>query len=159
MIRAIPLDNYAKARNTNQEFNGFVPPLEPVHEIEYKEPGAGNNAKITPVCDRNDFILVKSDYKMINLQVKDILYIEGKGNYVSLYTAKSKIMTLQTMKNLESFLLPYMFVRVHKSFLVSFHHVEAIDNNMILIRNIEIPIGDSYRESLRIFLNANTKQI
>jgi DNA-binding LytR/AlgR family response regulator len=96
---------------------------------------------------------------MINLQVKDIIYIEGKGNYVSLYTTKSKILTLQTMKNLESFLLPYMFVRVHKSFLVSFHHVEAIDNNTIWIRNMEIPIGDSYRESLKAFLNANTKQI
>jgi len=109
--------------------------------------------------DRDDFILVKNEYKMINLQVKDLIYIEGKGNYVSLFTTKSKILTLQTMKNLESFLLPYLFVRVHKSFLVSFHHVEAIDNNTIWIRNMEIPIGDSYRESLKAFLNANTKQI
>jgi two-component system, LytTR family, response regulator len=87
------------------------------------------------------------------------MYIEGKGNYVSIYTEKSKILTLQTMKNLESFLLPYRFVRVHKSFLVSFHHVEAIDNSSVWVNNIEIPIGDSYRESLKAFLNANTKQI
>jgi DNA-binding LytR/AlgR family response regulator len=159
MIRAINADNYAKNLNTNQEFNGFETGLDNVKSIEFPVNGQGNGTKLMPVCDRNDFILVKNDYKMINLQVKDIMYIEGKGNYVSIYTVKSKILTLQTMKNLESFLLPYMFVRVHKSFLVSFHHVEAIDNNMIWIKNIEIPIGDSYRESLRIFLNANTKQI
>jgi DNA-binding LytR/AlgR family response regulator len=133
--------------------------LEKVKTIDFPLNVPGNNLKAMTVADRNDFILVKNDYKMINLQVKDIMYIEGKGNYVSIYTSKSRILTLQTMKNLESFLLPYMFVRVHKSFLVSFHYVEAIDNNMIWIKNVEIPIGDSYKESLRIFLNANTKQI
>lgn len=159
MIRALNADNYAKNLNINQDFNGFESGLDKVKTIEFPLNVPGTNPKLAPVGDRNDFILVKNDYKMINLQVKDIMYIEGKGNYVSIYTAKSKILTLQTMKNLESFLLPYMFVRVHKSFLVSFHHVEAIDNNMIWIKNVEIPIGDSYRESLRIFLNANTKQI
>jgi DNA-binding LytR/AlgR family response regulator len=159
MIRAITADNYATNLKTNKEFNGFETGLDNVKSIEFPVTGQGNSMKLMPVCDRNDFILVKNDYKMMKLQVKDIMYIEGKGNYVSIYTEKSKILTLQTMKNLESFLLPYRFVRVHKSFLVSFHHVEAIDNSSVWVNNIEIPIGDSYRESLKAFLNANTKQI
>jgi DNA-binding LytR/AlgR family response regulator len=159
MIRAIVVDSYAKSRNTIKELNGFETPSGHAKEPEYQLFGRANNVESVPIYDRNDFILVKNEYKMINLQVKDIRYIEGKGNYVSLFTTKSKILTLQTMKNLESFLLPYRFVRVHKSFLVSFHHVEAIDNSSVWVNNIEIPIGDSYRESLKAFLNANTKQI
>lgn len=158
MIRAIIGDVNAKPQTTPQ-YNGFQSPLEPVKDYGYSVYGHGNTVENKPVFDREDFILIKNEYKMVNLQVKDIMYIEGKGNYVSLYTTKSKILTLQTMKNLESFLVPYRFVRVHKSFLVSFHFVEAIDNNTIWIKNIEIPIGDSYREGLRIFLNANTKQL
>jgi DNA-binding LytR/AlgR family response regulator len=159
MIRAIVVDSYAKAGNTTQDFNAFQPAMEPVKDHTYPVIGKQNNVLSKAFYDRNDFILVKNEYKMINIQVKDIMYIEGKGNYVSFFTTRSKILTLQTMKNLESFLLPYQFVRVHKSFLVSFHHVEAIDNSAVWIKNIEIPIGDSYRESFREFLNTNTKQI
>jgi DNA-binding LytR/AlgR family response regulator len=158
MIRAIPLEKSPHIRKSKQSSTVFESRLAHARDLHPVKP-EGLIKEEKPVGDRNDFILVKNEYKMINLQVKDIIYIEGKGNYVSLYTTKSKILTLQTMKNLESFLLPYMFVRVHKSFLVSFHHVEAIDNNTIWIRNMEIPIGDSYRESLKAFLNANTKQI
>lgn len=158
MIRAIPLEKSPLVRKSKQSRTVFESRLDPSRELHPVKPESLISEE-KPVGDRNDFILVKNEYKMVNLQVKDIIYIEGKGNYVSLYTTKSKILTLQTMKNLESFLLPYMFVRVHKSFLVSFHHVEAIDNNTIWIRNMEIPIGDSYRESLKAFLNANTKQI
>lgn len=159
MIRAISAVNNPQPLHVNPEFREMDPVLNPVKDTVFPVNEPGNSAKKARFFDRNDFILIKNAYKMINLQVKDILFIEGKGNYVSLNTTKAKILTLQTMKNLELFLLPYMFVRVHKSFLVSFHHVEAIDNNTIWINNLEIPIGDSYRESLRMFLDANTKQI
>jgi DNA-binding LytR/AlgR family response regulator len=158
MIRAIPLENSPQVRKSKQSRSIIESRLDMVRELHSVKPKVEALGR-QQVFDRDDFILVKNEYKMINLQVKDLIYIEGKGNYVSLFTTKSKILTLQTMKNLESFLLPYLFVRVHKSFLVSFHHVEAIDNNTIWIRNMEIPIGDSYRESLKAFLNANTKQI
>lgn len=158
MIRAIPIEKASQIRKNKQSRTIFESRLDLAKELHSVKP-AGSVTQVQQVHDRNDFILIKNEHKMINLQVKDILYIEGKGNYVSIYSTRSKILTLQTMKNLEAFLLPYMFVRVHKSFLVSFHHVEAIDNNTIWIRNMEIPIGDSYRESLKAFLNANTKQI
>ena len=96
---------------------------------------------------------------MIKLQVKDILYIEGKGNYISLHTTKFKLLTLQTMKKLEAFLLPYQFVRIHKSFIVSLHHIDSLDKHAVFINNTEIPISDSYRENLREFLAVNTRQI
>lgn len=158
MIRAIPLEKSSQVRKTKPARTIFESRLDVTRELHPVKPELSHGLE-KPLFDREDFILVKNEYKMINLQVKDIIYIEGKGNYVSLFTTKSKILTLQTMKNLESFLHPYLFVRVHKSFLVSFHHVDAIDNNTIWIRNMEIPIGDSYRDSLKAFLNVYAKQI
>jgi DNA-binding LytR/AlgR family response regulator len=98
-------------------------------------------------------------YSFLFLQVRDILFIEGKGNYVSLVTGKGKILTLQTMKKLEEFLAHYQFVRIHKSFIVSFHHIDYIDNLSVSMNKIEIPISDSYKDHFRAFLSENAKQI
>lgn len=159
MIRAITLDTDAIARNTGREFAGFEPNLEPIRELHYPAHGHESTAKGKSINDQNDFLLVKNEYKMVKLQVKDILFIEGKGNYISLHTSKCKLLTLQTMKKLEAFLMPYQFVRVHKSYIVSLQHIDSLDKHTIYINNIEIPISDSYRESLREFLAANAKQI
>ena len=159
MIRAINLDNASNVRSITRDFGGFEQPLESAGEVEYSVSGQESTRDKKPVYDQNDFILVKNEYKMIKLQVKDILFIEGKGNYISLHTSKYKLLTLQTMKKLEAFLLPYQFMRVHKSFIVSFHHVDSLDKHTIFINNHQIPISDSYRENLRAFLAANAKQI
>ncbi len=159
MIRAITLDTDAIARNTGREFAAFEPSLEPIRELQYPAYGPDSTGKGKSINDQNDFLLVKNEYKMVKLQVKDILFIEGKGNYISLHTSKCKLLTLQTMKKLEAFLMPYQFVRVHKSYIVSLQHIDSLDKHTIYINNIEIPISDSYRESLREFLAANARQI
>jgi len=159
MIRAISLDKEANTRYTVQDFPALEPTFEPNREFNYPLPGLESAAKIKSIYDQNDFILVKNECKMIKLQVKDIQYIEGKGNYISLSTTKFKLLTLQTMKKLEAFLLPYQFVRIHKSFIVSLHHIDSLDKQVVFINNTEIPISDSYRENLRAFLAVNTIQI
>lgn len=159
MIRAINLENASNVRSITRDFGGFEQALESASEVEYSVSGQESTRDKKPVYDQNDFILVKNEYKMIKLQVKDILFIEGKGNYISIHTSKFKLLTLQTMKKLEGFLLPYQFMRVHKSFIVSFHHVDSLDKHTIFINNHQIPISESYRENLRLFLAANAKQI
>lgn len=159
MIRAIALGTDNIARNTGREFAGFEPILEPIRELHYPTQVPESSGNVKTIKDQNDFLLVKNEYKMVKIQVKDILFIEGKGNYISLHTSKFKLLTLQTMKKLEAFLLPYQFVRVHKSYIVSLQHIDSLDKHTIYINNVEIPISDSYRESLRDFLAANAKQI
>ena len=159
MIRAIALDTNAIVRKTGRDFTGFEPNFEPIRELHYPAPEPESTSKVKTILDQNDFLLVKNEYKMVKLQVKDILFIEGKGNYISLHTSKFKLLTLQTMKKLEAFLMPYQFVRVHKSYIVSLQHIDALDKHTIYINNVEIPISDSYREILKEFLAANAKQI
>jgi two-component system, LytTR family, response regulator len=112
--------------------------------------------KIKPTGD--DFIFVRTDYKTIKVKIADIAYIEGSGNYVTLHTIKGKIMVLQNLKKFEEQLMPYQFIRVHKSYIVSLSHIESIEKGWILIDKQEIPIGESYREPFQQFLNRNYKQ-
>ena len=112
--------------------------------------------KINPAGD--DFIFVRTDYKTIKVKISDITYIEGSGNYVTLHTIKGKILVLQNLKKFEEQLMPYQFIRVHKSFIISLSHIESIEKGWILIDKQEIPIGESYREPFQQFLNRNYKQ-
>ena len=105
-----------------------------------------------------DIILVKTDYKTIKLRVSDIKYIEGARNYVTLHTSQGKVLTLQNMKNFEEQLQPYGFVRIHKSFIVAFSHVDAFEKNQLWIGDRAIPVGESYRDSFQQFINQRYRQ-
>ena len=118
--------------------------------------GYRDQKKIKPSGD--DFIFVRTDYKTIKVRISDINYIEGSGNYVTLHTVKGKIMVLQNLKKFEEQLIPYQFIRVHKSYIVSLIHIDSIEKNWIMVDKEEIPIGESYREPFQKFLNANYKQ-
>jgi DNA-binding LytR/AlgR family response regulator len=118
------------------------------------EPQSGH--KLKPTGD--DFIFVRTDYKTQKVKIADILYIEGSGNYVTLHTPKGKILVLQNLKKFEDQLKPYQFMRVHRSFIISFNHIDSIEKGWILINNTEIPIGDSYKEGFQKFLNQNYQQ-
>jgi DNA-binding LytR/AlgR family response regulator len=159
MIKVIGFDTIPTKGNVQGGFSALGSALEPIRELTY-------NVKKSEITDPqriehslDDIILVKNQTRLVKLQVRDILFIEGKGNYVSLVTGKGKILTLQTMKKLEDFLSPYQFVRIHKSFIVSFHQIESIDNHAVYINKMDIPISDSYRYNFRLFLAENAKQI
>lgn len=112
--------------------------------------------RLTPAYD--DFIFVKTDYKTLKVKLAEVLYIEGSGNYVTLHTAKSKIMALQNLKLFEEQLQPYQFIRIHKSYIISINYIDSIDKNSVRIANQELPIGESYREPFKEFMSHNYKQ-
>jgi len=93
-----------------------------------------------------DYIFVKSEYQTVKIEYKDILYIEGLKDYVKIYTVKGLIMTLMNMKGIYEKLPKNLFIRVHRSYIVPFKSVEKIDRNRILIKDMRIPIGDSYKD-------------
>ncbi len=92
-------------------------------------------------------ILVKSDYKMLQIPIKDILYIEGLKDYVKIYLENEKdpIVSLLCMKSLETKLPENKFCRVHRSFIVQTSKCKIIEKGRIVIENNAIPISDSYR--------------
>lgn len=101
--------------------------------------------KITSAPE-NDFIFIKADYQTIKINYKDILYVEGLKDYVKIYTTKKMIMTLLNIKGIMEKLPNSLFIRVHKSYIVSIAAVEKIEKNTIIIGQKCIPIGDSFKD-------------
>ncbi len=103
-----------------------------------------------PVANANsDFMFIKGDTKnkFIKINYNEILYVEGLKNYVSIYTTTAqRIITYQTLRELEEQLPQPPFYRVHRSYIVSTEHIRVIDGNNITLADQSIPIGETYRE-------------
>jgi len=96
----------------------------------------------------NEFMFIKGDAKnkFFKINYDEILYIEGLKNYLSIYTSTQRIITYQTLRELEVQLPSPPFYRVHKSYIISTTHVKMIDGNTIYISDQSIPIGETYKE-------------
>jgi two-component system LytT family response regulator len=108
------------------------------------------HAASTPVVimpqSANDFIFIKTDSKIVNVSLSEILFIEGLKDYIAINTTKEKLITLDNLKTLEESLPGQRFIRVHKSYIISIKKIDSIERNRIFIKDAVIPIGDTYRE-------------
>ena len=92
-------------------------------------------------------VFVKSDKKIIKINLEEIYHLEAYGNYVKIYTDKM-ILTPQTLSDfLEK--LSKDFIRIHKSFVINFKHLKMIDGNQIILQNnTKLSVGKSYKKDL-----------
>ncbi|MBN2572594.1 MAG: response regulator transcription factor [Ignavibacteriales bacterium] len=105
-----------------------------------------NQLSVLVSDNSNDYIFVKTEYRIEKIEIKDILYIQGMKDYLQIHTTDRKIMTLQTFKNLLEILPQFDFQRVHNSFIVSISKIDNIERNRIRIGKDLIPISDSYKD-------------
>lgn len=99
-----------------------------------------------------EHIFVKTEHKIVRVDLNDILYIEGLKDYISIYTPTERILTLMNMKKVEELLPSKRFIRVHKSYIVSLDKIKSIEKNRIYIDEQGIPIGDTYKDEFYIRL-------
>ncbi|MDO4956746.1 MAG: LytTR family DNA-binding domain-containing protein [Bacteroidales bacterium] len=104
-----------------------------------------------------EFMFVKSEYRVVRIDISKITYIEGLKDYVKIYQEdKPKpVLTLMSMKALEDF-LPEGFRRVHRSYIVQLSKMEVIERSRILFGNNDVPISDSNREFIQQYINENS---
>jgi DNA-binding LytR/AlgR family response regulator len=105
---------------------------------------------------KEEYIFVKLDSKnrLKRILFSDIFYIEGAGNYLSIYTDNEKIMTYLTIRDFEELVPAERFIRVQKSYIVSIGKIMGIDGNEIILENNRrVLIGESYRSRVNEFLN------
>lgn len=93
------------------------------------------------------YIFVKSDYQMVKINLKDILYIEGLDDYIKIYLPHKSVLTLMTLKTITQKLPAREFVRVHRSYIVPISKIENVSKSKIKVTDKEIPIGVSYSDS------------
>ncbi len=104
-----------------------------------------------------DYIFVKSDYKLIRIDLKDIVYVEGLKDYLKFYTVNSEkpILSLKSMKSLEEELPGKSFMRVHRSFIVNLRKVTTIERGRIVFGKKYIPVSEKHKEDFQKFIDCD----
>ena len=100
-------------------------------------------------------IFVKSEYKLVQIELSKILYIEGLKDYLKIYEEDSPkpILSLMSMKTMEELLPASRFMRVHRSYIVQKNKIRIIDRGRIVFGKNYIPISDSYKQAFQEFLD------
>jgi DNA-binding LytR/AlgR family response regulator len=132
LLKPFSFDRFVKAVN------------KAVKLIDLEKNNASNKDGIEE--SKNDFIVIKADYKLHKIKYDDIDYIEGLKAYVSFFVNGKRYITLESLKRLEELLPDDKFLRIHKSYIVPFTKVKALEGNMLEMENKKIPIGKSYKE-------------
>ena len=105
--------------------------------------------------EEKESIYVKSDYKLVQIELKKILYIDGLKDYIKIYLEDSPkpILSLMSMKSMEELLPANRFMRVHRSYIVQKEKIRIIDRGRIVFDKTYIPISDSYKQAFQSFLD------
>jgi two-component system LytT family response regulator len=102
-----------------------------------------------------DTIFIKDGTRQVKLLLHEIIYLEALNNYTCVVTAARKYTVLSTLNNLireEAF---QAFVRIHRSYAVQSHFIEKMGSNEVVIGDISLPVGRSYKQNLQ-HLKRNT---
>lgn len=105
----------------------------------------------------DEFLFIKSEYKLLRVNFNDIRFIEGMKEYVRIHiTGQKPIMTLLSMKSLEAKLPQDKFMRVHRSYIVNLSKITTIERFTIVFEDKHrIPVSDNYKEKFQSFLDKN----
>ena len=98
-----------------------------------------------------DFFFVNVDYSLVKVLFADIIWIEGSGDYVKIHlrSAAKPLLVRTSAKTLEAELPGDRFLRIHKSYIVAISSITAVRKNSLFIGELELPVGETYREALR----------
>ena len=102
-----------------------------------------------------DSIFVKSEYKLVQIELRKILYVEGLKDYIKIYEEDNPkpVLSLMSMKAMEDLLPAAQFMRVHRSYIVRKDKIRVIDRGRIIFGKTYIPISDSYKQAFQEYLD------
>lgn len=92
------------------------------------------------------YIFLRSDKAEHKINLSDIIYVEGYGNFVKIYFSDKMLLVPETMTAIQDMLPSNKFARVHKSFIVSFEKIDKLEGNTLKIKDKRIPVGKYYKK-------------
>ena len=95
--------------------------------------------------EKNDFIFVRSDRKMVKISFEEIKYIESLSDYIKIHLTDKIIITRETISNIEVKLPVNNFLRAHRSYIVSISKIDSFTNELLEVNGKAIPISRSYK--------------
>ena len=113
-----------------------------------------------PVTDKpaesgNEYFFVKSGTELRKILLPEILFFESRKEYVRVVTQTFEVLTYRRLKDIEA-QLPMPFARVHHSYIVNIRLLNKIQDNHIYIGDIQIPIGEKFRDGLMEMIRKKT---
>ena len=113
------------------------------------------NSRSDVVKKNTNYLVIKSDKKLVKIPIKDICYIEAFGDYVKVHLETQYFLTNNTFSNIYKNLMIADFEQVHKSFAVKMDKIQAVEGNQILLKNTKLPIGQKFKsEFIKKFRNS-----
>ena len=135
LVKPIPFERFFKAVNKAYEF------------VELKKKKGQIFIHDTLNNVQQDYLMIKCEYSTVKVNFDRIIYIEGLKDYIKIFTDEKMLLTKSTMKNIEAKLPNNIFMRVHKSFIVSLPKINKIENSRIIFGDQRIPVGEQYKKT------------
>lgn len=133
LVKPVSLERFIKACNKAWE----------LHQLKAKQPAALEKEN-TP-----EYLFVNVEYSLVKLVIANIMWIEGLKDYIKIHLHNTKpLVTRMNMKTIEDELPPSKFLRIHKSYIASVDYITAIRKNSVFIDDMELPVGENYRDAV-----------
>jgi len=136
LLKPISFERFLKAVNKVMRLN--ITANE--NDLSFKIPQAATSA--------DAFMFLRADRKNIKVNFEEILFIESLKDYIKVVTKDKMIITKQAISSIEENLPKDLFIRTHRSFIVSVKKIESFTPELIQINKYEIPISRSYRHEV-----------
>jgi two-component system, LytTR family, response regulator len=135
IVKPLKGDRFAKAMERLDRF------LEIHHKAELLDYTLGENT-----------LFIKDGHHHIKLQLHEIIYLEALKDYTGIITPKKKYCVLTPLGNLLKEKAFQTFVRIHRSYAIQKHFIKEISAREIMVNEVLLPIGRSYKESVEKLL-------
>ena len=133
LVKPVALDRFIKACNRAKELHE----LKAMKQQHTLQPSA-------------EYFFLNVDYSQVKVIFDDIIWIEGLRDYikVNLKSTTKPLIVRTSLKAIEPELPQNKFIRIHKSWLVAISEITAVRKNNIFIKEIELPVGETFREAI-----------
>lgn len=96
----------------------------------------------------SDTLFIKDGHQHFKIQLHEIIYLEALKDYTGVVTAQKKYCVLSSLGNLLEEKSFRSFVRIHRSYAVQKHFIKKITAKEVLVNDILLPVGRSYKDGL-----------
>lgn len=126
-------------------FDRFYKCIQKIESLAQEKPAPTVEIMAKTEEKPDEFLFVKTDGKLVKINLNDLLLVEGLKDYLYLHLKSEKLIVLDTLKDFEAKLPASDFMRVHKSYIIRLDQIETIERNRVFIQKNIVPIGETYK--------------
>ena len=126
LLKPFGLQVFQRATNKIRELKE----LERLKEINDNS----SSLHLPPPSTSDDVLFLKTDYRIVKVNLPDIRYIEGMSEYLKVWIEgeQKPIITLLSMKKMEE-RLPDYFMRIHRSYIINLNKIQEVNRNRVTL--------------------------